>query len=283
MVLVDYYSNFIEVNKLASTKSSAVITCCKQQFSRYGIPDELITDNGPQFTSAEFRQFTKDYGIKHTTSSPLYPQSNGRAEKAVQTAKNLIKKAKVDKADPHLALLDYRNTPRDGLPSPAQLFLGRRTQTQLPTSAKLLEPHTFTGIPQQLHKHQMKQKYYYDQSSKPLPQLSPGDKVHVREEKTWKPVVVSSNADAPRSYIVTKPNGHTYRRNRRDLSKSYRHDQPDNTANSGQPLNSNNDNQGQIQTASSPTTTRYGRTIKLPSYLEHFVALTKQSTNASHL
>ncbi|XP_038062613.1 uncharacterized protein K02A2.6-like [Patiria miniata] len=82
MVLVDYYSNFIEVNKLASTKSSAVITCCKQQFSQYGIPDELITDNGPQFTSAEFRQFTKDYGIKHTcvqrhhrcTPSPMAEQ-----------------------------------------------------------------------------------------------------------------------------------------------------------------------------------------------------------------
>ena len=150
-MFVDYYSNFIEVNKLSNLRSSADIACCKQQFSRYGIPDILFSDHGPQYASSEFKQFAKDYHIAHATPSPRYPQSNGRAEKAVQIAKNLLKKAIADNQDPHLALLDYRNTPRDGLPSPAQLFFGRRTQTRLPTSAELLKSEIFTDIPQKLH------------------------------------------------------------------------------------------------------------------------------------
>ena len=57
IVLVDYFSNFIEVKKLSTTKSAAIITYCKEQFARYGIPDEIVSDNGPQYTSFEFCQF----------------------------------------------------------------------------------------------------------------------------------------------------------------------------------------------------------------------------------
>ena len=59
----------------------------KRNIARYGLFEELISDNGPQYSSSEFEAFMKDYGIQHTTSSPLYPQSNGLAEKAVQTIK----------------------------------------------------------------------------------------------------------------------------------------------------------------------------------------------------
>ncbi|VDI40086.1 Hypothetical predicted protein [Mytilus galloprovincialis] len=70
------------------------------------------------------------------TSSPHYAQSNGQAERSVQTIKKLIMKSK----DPHKALLDYRNTPLDIDLSPAQLFLNRRLKTSLPTSLPLLMP-----------------------------------------------------------------------------------------------------------------------------------------------
>ena len=89
MVLVDYYSEFFEIDSLKQTRSENIIRCCKAHFARYGIPDTLITDNGPQFSSAEFKRFSKDYQFEHKTSSPQYPQSNGMAEKAVQTAKRL--------------------------------------------------------------------------------------------------------------------------------------------------------------------------------------------------
>ena len=69
------------------------IAALKGQFAKYGIPDELITDNGPQYACKEFRGFSKEYGFVHNTSSPLYPILNGQAERMVQTVKRLQKKS----------------------------------------------------------------------------------------------------------------------------------------------------------------------------------------------
>jgi len=108
LVMVDYYSSFIEINLLQnSTTSKQIFTHCKLQFSRHGISDKLVTDNGSHFSSITFKQFLQHYGLQHQTASPHYPQSNGMAEKAVQTTKNLIKKAILDERDPYLALLEY--------------------------------------------------------------------------------------------------------------------------------------------------------------------------------
>ena len=68
-----------------------------------------MSDNGTQFDSREFRQFADEYGFELKTSSPTYPLINGMVEKAVQTAKRLLKKAKKDGRIPYLALLDFRN------------------------------------------------------------------------------------------------------------------------------------------------------------------------------
>ena len=88
-----------------------VITHLKSQFARHSIPDRLITDNGPQFSSDAFKQFTKDYCFQHSTSCLHYPQSNGMAEKAALTVKNLLKKAHSDKQNPYLVLQQCRNMP----------------------------------------------------------------------------------------------------------------------------------------------------------------------------
>ena len=86
LVMVDYYSNFIEVDNLTETTSQKIIECCKCQFARHGIPDVFISDNGPQFSSTLFHQFSEKYQFEHRTSSLHYQQSNGKAEKAVQTS-----------------------------------------------------------------------------------------------------------------------------------------------------------------------------------------------------
>ena len=67
----------------------------------------LISDNGPQFSSAAFKEFAAQYAFKHCITNPHYLQSNRMAEKAVQTAKNLIKKAIADNRDPYLVLLEH--------------------------------------------------------------------------------------------------------------------------------------------------------------------------------
>ena len=79
LVLVDYYSGYVEVDQLTSMTANQVIAICKSQFSRHGIPDVPITDNGPQFSSHTFRCFTQQYQFNHHTSSPYHPQSNGMA------------------------------------------------------------------------------------------------------------------------------------------------------------------------------------------------------------
>jgi hypothetical protein len=130
LLLVDYFSKFFEVSMLQDTKSLTVIKCLRQNFARYGMPEKLVSDNGPEYSSYEFQAFARDFGFKHITSSPRNPQSNGLAERTVQTAKTLLKKAIEDGQDTYVALLELRNIPLPGVGlSPVQLLMGRRTRS----------------------------------------------------------------------------------------------------------------------------------------------------------
>lgn len=111
ILIVYYFSKYVEVIELKSTKSEQVIKHVKSVFARYGIPSKVVTDNGPQFACDSFRKFSMDWDFKHVTSSPLYFQSNGMAERHIQTVKCLMYKACEDRQDPYLALLALRNTP----------------------------------------------------------------------------------------------------------------------------------------------------------------------------
>ena len=119
----------MEVQQLQTTTTSCVISFLKPIFARYGIPATLISDNGPQFTSTEMKQFAETYGFCHITSSPYYPQANGQVERTVRTIKNLLQNAK----DPYLAPLSYRAMPMQWCNlSPAELLQGRKIRTDVP-------------------------------------------------------------------------------------------------------------------------------------------------------
>ena len=143
---VDYFSDYFEIDELHTSKTGAtVIGKLKKRFATHGIPDTFHSDNGPPFSSNEFSAFAVMYEFEHVTSSPEYPQSKGKVENAVKTAKNLMKKSASTSSDFHLALLDWRNTQTEGMKSsPAQRMFGRRTRTLLPTSKKLLKPQLVT-------------------------------------------------------------------------------------------------------------------------------------------
>ena len=97
-------------------------------FSRHGIPEILRSDNGPQFYSYEMSDFAGSYGFQQQTSSPHYPQSNGQAERAIQTVRKLLKKS----SDPYMALLIYRSTPLSWCEySPAELLMGHHLRANL--------------------------------------------------------------------------------------------------------------------------------------------------------
>ncbi|KAI3375322.1 hypothetical protein L3Q82_021813 [Scortum barcoo] len=92
-------------SQLSPTRSTDVIIHLKSMFARHSIPETLISDNGPQFSGHNIKEFAADYGSEHLTSSPKFPQSNGEAEHTVQTTKNLLKKAR----DPYRALLELQS------------------------------------------------------------------------------------------------------------------------------------------------------------------------------
>ena len=112
LVVCDYYSNFIEIDNISKATSQTVSKSLKGMFSRYGAPDIVISDNGPQFSSVEFKS-PKKWGFKHITSSPHYPQSNGKAENVVKAVKRLLTKCHKAGQSEYLALLDWRNTPTE--------------------------------------------------------------------------------------------------------------------------------------------------------------------------
>ena len=220
LVVVDYFSKYPELSPLKDKTASTIIMKLKSIFARHGIPGILMSDNMP-YASSEFRTFAKEWGIELHTSSPLYPQSNGQAERFVQTLKRFLKKAYEEGKDFNLALLEYRNTPVTGLVhSPAQMLMSRSLRSKLPSTIKSLAPQVVHPREDLLDR-QEKQKKLYDNrhSAQDLPPLSPGDVVRVKEGKTWEPAVVKEKHELPRSFIVNR-DGRDYRRNRSQILKT---------------------------------------------------------------
>nr|XP_010790875.1 PREDICTED: transmembrane protein 170B [Notothenia coriiceps] len=214
LLVVDYYSRYVEIAKLTPTRSQDVIVHLKSIFSRHGVPENFFSDNGPQYSSQQFKDFAVAYGFKHVTSSPRFAQSNGEAERHVQTAKQLLKKAK----DPYLALLAYRATPLANGYSPAQLLMGRRLRTPVPQHPSLLTPElpdsTVVAAKERERRAKDTANYNKRHRVRDLSQLTPGQPVWITDTKSQGTVV--SSHSAPRSYIVDGPSG-TIRRNRHHL------------------------------------------------------------------
>ena len=130
-------------------------------FARYGIPVTLVSDNAPQFSSAELKEFAEAYGSHHITTSPYCPQANGQAECTVHTMKNLLRNAK----DPHMVLLSYHATPLEWCRlTPAELLMGRKIRTNLPQpKSNYIPTRTHTQNLKELHeKYKSKQEKYYN-------------------------------------------------------------------------------------------------------------------------
>ena len=209
MLVTDYFSTYPEFALLNTTTSTMVIAHLKSILARHGLVSEILTDNGPQFSSQQFAEFAKQYGFKHTTSSPLYPQSNGKAENGVKIIKKTLIKAMAAKEDPYLAVLAYRATPLECGKSPAELLMNRKLRTTLPVASDLfVAKENVTSS---------RNKVNYDKHAKPLRPLSNGDIVRIRHNGQWSVKARVLKEVAPRSFIVETESGQHYRRNRRDL------------------------------------------------------------------
>ena len=136
LVVVDAYSKWPEVFEMTSTTSSKTMECLTKLFAQFGNPETLVSDNGTQFTSSEFKSFCELNGINHIRSPPFHPQSNGQAERFVDTLKRSLAKDESLGAKNALQvfLQTYRYTPCESSPegkSPAENFLGRQIRNKL--------------------------------------------------------------------------------------------------------------------------------------------------------
>jgi transposase InsO family protein len=92
LIIVDAHSKWMDVQLMQSITTTKTVEKLLNVFATHGLPQMVVTDNGPSFTSSEFKDFMSRNGIKHTTSSPYHPSSNGLAERAVQSFKRAIEK-----------------------------------------------------------------------------------------------------------------------------------------------------------------------------------------------
>ncbi|XP_052901553.1 uncharacterized protein K02A2.6-like [Anopheles moucheti] len=143
LVVVDAFSKWSVVYKSPGTTTSATIAMLRNIFARFGMPETLVSDNGPQFTSSLFAEFCNSNGIEHITTAPFHPQSNGQAERFVDTLKRALRKIQSDETSLdealELFLISYRSTPNAQLSqqkTPAEEMFGRPIRTAL----ELLRP-----------------------------------------------------------------------------------------------------------------------------------------------
>lgn len=221
LIIVDHYSDYWEVDLLPNLSANTLIARCRAQFARYGQPDKVITDNGPQFTCEQFKKFASSWGFTHVTSSPYHPKSNGKAESAVKIVKSLCKRAKANGTDAWMAILHWRNTPTEGMDSsPAQRLMSRRLKTSLPVADSLLQPQVVAGVAEKLQWKRRMAKSTYDKAARDLPELTVGDRIRMKPrpgDRTGKwQLGQCIQKVAPRSFVMDV-NGTLYRRNRVDL------------------------------------------------------------------
>lgn len=145
LIVVDSFSKWPEIVRTSTITAKATIAILRSLFVRFGVPRTVVSDNGAQFTSEEFLLFCKQNGIEYVTTAPYHPQSNGQAERFVDTFKRAIRKISADGTSLQDALdaflLAYRSTPNATLgssKSPAEIMLGRPMRTPL----DLLRPST---------------------------------------------------------------------------------------------------------------------------------------------
>ena len=193
--------------------SAKTIAVLKELFVEHGIPEEILSDNGPQFASQLFAEFTKDWNIKHSTSSPRNPRSNGQVESAVKIVKGLLTCAKYSRQDPYLALLAYRSTPVDShLRSPAEMLYQRALCTTVPQRIRHKDPYA-AAERERLEEHATQSAVNHDHTGccRKAP-LYAGQYVSVinNDRTLWLPATVVHAADHG-SYIIKVIGGAEYR------------------------------------------------------------------------
>ena len=230
--IVDRFSCWIIIYHFPhGAKARQLVSICRNLFTAYGVSEEISTDGGPQFKSDEFKTFLENWGVQHRKSSVDYPQSNGRAELSVKTAKRIImdnsdRFGALDNDRAAMAILQHRNTPipEIGL-SPAQLLLHRQLRDAIPSSPSLYRLHKewiVSGKEREkaFSKRDILLKEKYNAGAHPLLPLQPQDSVLIQCQGKWNRSGKIVEALPNRQYRIRMDgSGRVTLRNRRFLKK----------------------------------------------------------------
>lgn len=192
LVVVDRYSNWPIVTK-SRDGAKGLVNTLRTTFATFGIPDELSSDGGPEFTSHTTTKFLADWGVHHRLSSVAFPHSNCRAEIGVKTVKRLIvgntgKDGALDVDPFHRAILAYRNTPDPSTKlSPAMCVFGRPTRDTIPILPGKYIPHTMWRETMELREAALSKRHVLNHerwslNTKRLAELRVGDRVQVQNQ-----------------------------------------------------------------------------------------------------
>ena len=177
----------------SSTSTSETTKVLLSLFARHGLPDKLVSDNGPQFTSDEFKEFMTNCGIIHIKTAPYHPQTNGEAERFLQTFKNFIKRVDDDKSmnqrqiDEAILkfLVIYRCTPHSGTEfTPSYLMLNRQIK------------NVFDLLRTKTSKIEHKNAEYQKQYCKAVSEYTEGESILFRNynsQNKWEICIVQKN------------------------------------------------------------------------------------------
>ena len=233
LIVVDNLSGWPFVFQLGSNAPTRkLINSMKEVFCFAGAPDRFYSDGGPQFTGRAFQDFLKQWGVQFCVSSPHYPQSNSYAEAAVKSMKKLIRKCwdsksrGMDMDKWTKAILQYRNTPKVGGRSPAQVLFNKPIQDMIPAHRRAFAPEWQKAADvaeKTAFEHKSKVETRYNLHSRDLPRLQIGNKVAIQNHKTkvWDIYGTIVDIGHNRKYFVKLPSGRVLTRNRRFIRRRY--------------------------------------------------------------
>jgi len=219
LVVVDAFSKWPEAYIMQNTTTERTIEVLRHVFSAYGLPEQVVSDNGSQFTSEDFAVFMRMNGIKHTRSAPYHPSTNGLAERFVQSMKQALKTSQRSELSLshrlHNFLMTYRTSVHSTTgESPASLFLKREVRTRF----DLLRPSCESRV----FEKQSQQKADHDQHAR-MRQFQIGSAVMAKDfrhhGRNWVPATVLERL-GPLSYLVETRDHQVWRRHVDHLKSS---------------------------------------------------------------
>lgn len=217
LLLIDAKTKWPEVFRMKTTTAQKTIEAFRKVFSQFGLPLQVVSDNGPQYTSNVFTGFLRRLGVKHIRSAVKHPASNGMAENFVKTFKRrmkiLLRKGKTIEEAIDTILFDYRTTKHSTTgETPAKLMLNREIRTKFDLLRPDIKIKQSLETDRQVRNARGKRKVAFEES----------ETVWVKDfsinSAAWKKVVVKKSL-GPVTYEVRLNTGKTVKRHVDQLKK----------------------------------------------------------------